>query len=90
MLILHANQVEYCRVARQAGPKTELLPGVAYRQRLFVKGETYTPDRRKQAILDCRQRFAEKQGLVYILLIVGEEEIALWYQDDTVERYPES
>ncbi len=82
MLILYANQVEYCQVTCKVDDKVEVRPGIAYRNRLFVKGPEFPLAQKQAAIEQSRQDFAERQGLVYILLVIDGDVLTLWYQND--------
>lgn len=82
MLILYAHQVEYCHLACRVNGKIEVQRGIAYRNRLFTKGADYPLDQKQAAIEQSRSEFAERQGLVYILLVIDGDTMTLWYQDD--------
>lgn len=86
MLILDASQVEYCPVLQPVGNATRVVPGAAYRGRLFVKGEVFARDRREEAVQLSRARFEEYGGLVYVLLVDNGQTLTLWYQNDAVRR----
>ena len=83
MLILDADRVEYCQLACKTENGIEVKPGVIYRQKLFVKGKTFPLAQKQVAIEKSRQEFAERRGLVYILLVIGDDSLTLWYQDDS-------
>jgi len=83
MLILDADRVEYCQLACKTDSGVEIVPGVSYRQKLYVKGKTFPLSQKQDAIEQSRREFAEKRGLVYILLVIGDDSLTLWYQNDS-------
>ncbi|MFP4132986.1 MAG: DEP domain-containing protein [Halothece sp.] len=85
MLLLSANQVQYCQVARkdQTG-KVEVIPGIAYYGKFFVRGEIFSLSQKNRAIAYSRQRFSEYQEQVYILLVEEKDRLTLWYENSEV------
>ncbi len=85
MLLLSANQVQYCQVARkdQRG-KVEVMPGIAYYGKIFVRGEIFPISQKNRAIAYSRQRFTEYQEQVYILLVEEKDRLTLWYENAEV------
>mgnify|MGYP006277236711 CR=1 FL=1 len=87
MLLLSADQVRYCRVVRQTErEKVEILPGIAYCGKHFIRGETFPIAQKKRAIEFSRQRFVEYHEQVYILIIEEPDKLTLWYESAEVTR----
>ena len=86
MLILTADQVQYCDVVHQVEGESETLPGLAYRDKLFVKTKSFTKDNRKQAIQQCRHDFAQQEGRILFLVVEELTGFTLWREDDRVKR----
>jgi hypothetical protein len=76
MLILSPEQVQYCDLVRQAARGVEYLPGIAYQDRFFVKGEFYDKTHKEEAIYRARQ---ESTDLSLCLLIEEPTGFSLWY-----------
>jgi len=89
MLLLSTDQVRYCRVVRQTEmKKAEIIPGIAYCGKHFIRGETFPITQKKRAIEFSRQRFVEYHEQVYILIIEESDQITLWYESAEVTRLP--
>lgn len=85
MLLLSANQVQYCQVARKDHTgKVEVIPGIAYYGKIFIRGEIFPISQKKRAIAYSRQQFTEYQEQVYILLIEEKDRLTLWYENAEV------
>lgn len=87
MLLLSAEQVRYCQVARrnQSG-EVEVIPGIAYYGKLFVRGEIFPINQKMRAIEYSRQRFTEYEEQVYILIVEEADRLTLWYENTEVTR----
>jgi len=86
--ILNSEQVEYCQVVRQTEDKSEIIPGVAYNNKLFIKIASYDLDRSQNAIDRARSSFLEHKGLVMLLVIRGATDYTIWIEDKTVQLPP--
>jgi hypothetical protein len=87
MLLLSANQVRYCQVARKVqNGEVEVIPGIAYYGKVFVRGETFPITQKTRAIEYSRQRFTEYQEQVYILIVEDQDRLTLWYENSEVTR----
>ena len=87
MLLLSADQVRYCRVVRQTERKNvEIIPGIGYCGKHFIRGETFPIAQKKRAIEFSRQRFVEYHEQVYILIIEEPDKLTLWYESAEVTR----
>lgn len=85
MLLLSAHQVRYCQVARrnQSG-EVEVIPGIAYYGKVFIRGEIFPIHQKMRAIEYSRQRFTEYEEQVYILIVEEEDRFTLWYENTEV------
>ncbi|NBD17910.1 MAG: hypothetical protein GVY04_17810 [Cyanobacteria bacterium] len=85
--MLSANQVRYCQVARKVqNGEVEVIPGIAYYGKVFVRGETFPITQKTRAIEYSRQRFTEYQEQVYILIVEDQDRLTLWYENSEVTR----
>lgn len=89
MLILTADRVEYCTVIREDQGMQIELPGLAYRGRLFVKGESYDKTQGKQAIARVRQ-VLDEHGNHLVTIVQTAKEYTLWYLDSRVRVVKEA
>lgn len=85
MLMLKAEQVQYCHVRRQVEARIETVPGIAYYNKLFVKSESFAKSEREQAIERCRQDFAKQKGQTLFLVVEDETGFTIWYENDQVQ-----
>lgn len=85
MLMLSAEQVEYCQVVRPGKGQNAVLPGVRYQKKLFVKEQSYAKVQRQAVIQQARQAFLEHKAQVLYLLVEDAESLTVWYQDDQVQ-----
>lgn len=87
MLLLSANQVRYCQVTKpvQEG-KVEVVPGIVYHGKVFVRGEIFPLTQKKRAIEYSRQRFTDYKEKVYILIIEEGDRLTLWYESSEAKR----
>ena len=87
MLLLNANQVRYCQVTKQVqGGKVEVVPGIVYHGKIFVRGEIFPLTQKKRAIEYSRQRFTDYQEKVYILIIEEGDRLTLWYESSQAKQ----
>lgn len=87
MLLLSADQVRYCQVARRTQKgQVEVIPGIAYYGKIFVRGEIFPLSQKARAIEYSRQRFTEYLEQVYILIIEESDRLTLWYESSDVTR----
>lgn len=89
MLLLSAHQVRYCRVARQGqAGKVEVIPGITYQGKIFIRGEIFPIRQKERAIAYSRQQFTYYQEQVYILLVEENDRLTLWYENPEVISLP--
>ncbi|MDR9403168.1 MAG: DEP domain-containing protein [Halothece sp. Uz-M2-17] len=87
MLLLSAHQVRYCQVARRdQNGEVEVIPGIAYYGKVFVRGEIFPISQKTRAIEYSRQRFTEYEEQVYILIVEESDRLTLWYENSDVTR----
>lgn len=85
MLMLKAEQVQYCHVQRQVKGRVETVPGVAYYNKLFVKSASFGKGEREKAIQQCRHDFAKQNGRILFLVVEEETGFTLWYEDNELQ-----
>lgn len=91
MLLLSAKQVQYCQVAkRDPTGKVEVIPGISYYGKVFVRGEIFPLSQRNRAIEYSRQKFSEYKEKVYILLVEEKDRLTLWYENSEVTELSSS
>jgi hypothetical protein len=80
MLLVKSQDVTYCQVVRRNGIESEIVPGLLYQNRIFIRGKSYAKDRRDEANRYLRLNFAEGDHKIGILLET-ERELTIWYTD---------
>lgn len=89
MLLLSSNQVQYCQVTRRLSTgKVEVIPGIRYQGKMFIRGEIFPLSQKKRAIEYSRQRFTYYQEKVYILIVEEKDCLTLWYENSEVTQVP--
>ncbi len=89
MLLLSCDQVQYCQVIRREKTGTEqIIPGIVYYGKLFIRGEVFPLSQKKRAIEYSRQQFSYYQEKIYILLVRERDYFALWYENCDVRKLP--
>lgn len=79
MLVLSDEQVTYCQASRDAEAGRETLPGILYRGWLFVKGEVFSAEEKRPAILRCRELLDQGR---FCIVVADSETYTLWNKDD--------
>ncbi|NET35191.1 MAG: mechanosensitive ion channel protein [Cyanothece sp. SIO1E1] len=85
MLVLNAEDVTYCNVIYQLAGQADVLPGLAYQDKLFVKGQSFGPAQGQEAIKRARQIFLDQKAQGLLLVVKDENGFTLWHQDDMVK-----
>jgi len=88
MLILHTDQIEFCQVAHQEAEKITHLDAFTYLGHLFIKGESFSNEEKKQAF-SRSQDLLDKEEEVWGVLLEEENGFSLWYFSGKVEQNPE-
>ena len=83
--ILNSEQVEYCQVVRQTEDSSEILPGVAYDGKLFLKKASYQKEKATEAIDRARENFLDHKGLVKFLVIKDAINYDIWVEDKAIK-----
>ncbi len=85
MIILTSEKVNYCNLIRQAQDKTEYLPGVSYREKLYVKDANFSREDKAKALELCRNKFlATKEKFAY-LIVQDSLGYIVWKKEEKVE-----
>ena len=85
MLILNSAQVEYGQVFRQRDDREELLSGLVYHKKLFVKIRSYRKHQEQEAINEVKRQFSAKKGQLMFLLVKDEIGCTIWCEDKDVQ-----
>lgn len=81
MLLLNHKQVRYHLLIRPKKTEVEIVPGVIYQNKQFVRGKSYPTEQRQIAIKQSRQFFEEQQEQRLCLLIESPRNLTLWHED---------
>ena len=85
MIILTSEQVNYCNVVKQAQNTKKYLPGISYREKLYIKDAYFALEDKAKALEFCRNKFLEtKQKFAYIII---EDSLGyvVWKKENEVE-----
>ena len=85
MLILSADQVEYCSVVCQGAGEAHIQPGLLYQKKLFVKDKSYSKEQQQEAIQRARQAFLAQKAQVLYLVVEDPISATIWHQDDRAQ-----
>jgi hypothetical protein len=84
MLLVKSQEVHYCQVVRRRGIESEIVPGLMYQNKLFIKGKSYPKKCRDEAQEYMRHKFLDVQTNVSSILVETERELTVWLSDDRV------
>ena len=82
MLVLNVKDVKRCLLRRKTAGKSKIVRGIAYQDRLYVKGESYPPDQGREAINHSREIYLQHKGKIECVVVEGKKGFTLWYRDD--------
>ena len=82
MLILDAEQVQYCPVIATIEGQSKTESGLIYQNNVFLKLKTYSREDLQIAIKECREDYLDNKEIeVSTLIIKAEQEVTLWLED---------
>lgn len=82
MLILDAEQVQYCQVVATIEGQSKIESGLIYQNNVFLKAKTYSREDLQIAIKECREEYLDNEEIeVPTLIIKAENEVTLWIED---------
>lgn len=82
MLILDAEQVQYCQVVGTIEGQSKIESGLIYQNNVFLKAKTYSREDLQIAIKECREDYLDNEEIeVPTLIIKAENEVTLWMED---------
>ena len=86
MLILSADQVEYCSVVPVEGDPSEAIAGIAYQQKLFTQRKQF-PKQQKQAAIQRAKQLVLKHKAKFLVLVIEEtDSYQIWIQNPQVKE----
>lgn len=78
MLLLNTDQVQFCQVSNPEVESDNDFDALIYLNRLFIKGESFSPDQQNQA-LSRTQELLDSEEEVWGVLLKEESGFSLWY-----------
>lgn len=85
MIILTSEQVNYCNLIKQAHNLKKNLPGISYREKLYVK-DAYFPLKDKATALEfCRNKFLTTKEKFAYLIVEDSLGYTIWRKEDNVK-----
>ena len=85
MIILTSEQVNYCNLVKQAQNTKKYLPGISYREKLYVKNTYFSLEDKAKALEFCRNNFLETKEKFTYLLVQDSLGYIVWKKDNQVE-----
>ena len=84
MLLVKSQEVNTCQVVRRNGIESEVVPGIFYQNKLFIRDRSYPKNRRNEANEYIRHHFLESQSEVDSILVETEKELTVWFADPQI------
>lgn len=84
MLILSFKNVEYCYLYCKVAGQVVKLSGMAYRGRVFTKGEVYDPSQKREAILRAREILDGPKDIL-LVLVKSSKGYTVWYAHEELQ-----
>jgi len=84
MLILSSKHVEYCYLYCKVAGQGVKLSGMAYRGRVFTKGEVFDPSQKKEAIERARAVLDGPKDIL-LVLVKSSKGYTIWYAHEELE-----
>ncbi|WP_024750243.1 DEP domain-containing protein [Crocosphaera subtropica] len=85
MKILDHKQVKYCNLVRRQEDNLQYLPGLMFKNKLFVKDKSFTIEQQKEAQDYGKKQFLENKGQKGYLLLEDVTGFIIWRESDEVE-----
>ncbi|MGK7958831.1 MAG: DEP domain-containing protein [Crocosphaera sp.] len=85
MKILDHKQVKYCNLVQHKQDTTEYLPGVIFKNKLFIKDKNFTREQQKEAQDYGKQKFLDNKGQIEYLLLEDITGVLIWKESNEVE-----
>ncbi|MDJ0844927.1 DEP domain-containing protein [Crocosphaera sp.] len=87
MKILDHKQVRYCNLVQQEEETTQYLPGLIFKNKLFIKDKLFIPEQQKEAQEYGKKKFLENKGQIEYLLLEDVTGFIIWKESNEVELY---
>jgi hypothetical protein len=84
MLLLTADQVEYCKVQPRDLSCEQVFSGVIYQDRIYTLERSFPKAEKNYALQLARQQYLDHKGSVAILVIAETERYTIWSQNTAV------
>ena len=85
MKILDHKQVRYCNLVQQQQDITEYLPGLIFKNKLFIKDKIFSLEQQKEAQSYGKQKFLDSKGQKEYLLLEDITGFIIWRESDEVQ-----
>ncbi|MGK7938553.1 MAG: DEP domain-containing protein [Crocosphaera sp.] len=85
MKILDHKQVRYCNLVKRQQETIEYLPGLIFKNKLFIKDKSFLIQQQKEAQDYGKTQFLEHKGQKQYLLLEDITGFTIWTENDQVE-----
>jgi hypothetical protein len=85
MLLISADQVEYCQVTYSVDNEIRILDGMSYGGKLFLKLHSFPKNEKQNAIEKAKLISVENKGHFLIVLVEESEHYVIWQQNNQLK-----
>ncbi|WP_107669260.1 DEP domain-containing protein [Cyanothece sp. BG0011] len=85
MKILDHKQVKYCNLIRRQEDTIEYLPGLVFKNKMFVKDKSFPREQQKEAQDYGKMQFLDNKGQMEYLLLEDVTGVIIWRESNEVE-----
>ncbi len=85
MKILDHKQVKYCNLVQHQQDIPQYLPGLIFKNKLFIKDKIFTREEQKEAQDYGKKQFLDNKGQIEYLLLEDVTGFIIWKESNQVE-----
>lgn len=85
MLLVTANQVKYCQVIYTIDDKSQIIDGMSYRNKLFIKLHSFLKSEKDIAIQKAKDIYLENKGRFLVILVEEIRNYVIWIENEQVK-----
>lgn len=81
MVVLEATQIDYCQIICTNAQTSIVRSGASFKNKLFARAGVFAKTQNDDAVRAARQIYVDTDGQKLLLVVHGETEITVWYED---------
>jgi hypothetical protein len=81
MVVLESTQIDYCQIICSNAPQSVVRTGASFKNKLFARAGVFTKSQNDDAVRVARQIYVDTDGQKLLLVVHGESEITVWYEE---------